>query len=208
MRKLIVTAFVSLDGVMQAPGGPDEDSEGGFSLGGWTFPYLDAVFGEIMGGMFSQPFDLLLGRRTYDIFAAHWPRVPPGHDDYPIAERFNGINKYVATHRPHSLTWQNSEPLGDDALDRVAALKRMDGRNLMTQGSSTLIHQLMATDLVDELTLLTYPVMLGRGKRLFDTDGRPAAFRLVESRPTTTGVLTARYQREGPVRTGSFALDA
>lgn len=175
MRYIIVSAFISLDGVMQAPGGPEEDTSGGFSFGGWTFPYWDDALAEAMEETFSSPFDLLLGRKTYDIFAAHWPLVEtdPQAENYNeenmlIADQFNQATKYVATHRPESLNWENSEPLGSDIVKRLQELKNADGKDLMVQGSSELVHQLFAHGLVDQLRLLTYPVILGVGKRLFD----------------------------------------
>jgi dihydrofolate reductase len=203
MRKLIVAAMISLDGVMQAPGGPEEDTSGGFAYGGWMWPYADAGE-EVMGGAFKRPFDLVLGRRTYDIFAAYWPHVP---DDAPhqwIAGLFNGASKHVATHHPATLAWQNSHALGTDITTTLRALKRGDGPDLLTQGSSDLVHQLLATDLVDELRLLVYPVLLGRGKRLFDDQTQASAFRLEVSKTSSTGVLITHYVRDGRVRTGSF----
>lgn len=203
MRKLIVAAFISLDGVVQAPGGPEEDTSGGFAYGGWIWPYGDGS-GEVMDGAFTQPFELLLGRRTYDIFAAYWPHVPEDAPHRGIADLFNSVTKHVATHRPETLAWQNSHALGADVVAAVRALKRGDGPNLVTQGSSELVRQLLATDVVDELRLLIYPLLLGRGKRLFDDRAQPSAFRLEASRTTSTGVQVNRYAREGAVRTGSF----
>ena len=206
MPRIIVAAFVSLDGVMQAPGGPREDTEGGFVHGGWVVPYVDEAFGNAMGELFSRPFELLLGRRTYDIFAAHWPRVPADSEDRPLADLFNGITKHVATHRPESLAWQNSRELGDDVIATLRTLKQQDGPDLLTQGSSELVHQLFAADLVDEVRLLVFPVLLGKGKRLFADDGKPAAFRLENSLVSASGIVISRYGREGEVRTGSFEL--
>ena len=203
MRKLIVAAMISLDGVVQAPGGPEEDTSGGFAHGGWVVPYADGS-DEVMGGAFSQPFELVLGRRTYDIFAAYWPHVPEDARYRDIADLFNGAVKHVATHHPATLEWQNSLALGPDIAAALRELKRGDGPNLLTQGSSELVRQLLATDLVDELRLLVYPVLLGRGKRLFDDHTRASAFRLEASKTSSTGVLITRYAREGEVRTGSF----
>ena len=207
MRRIIIAAFLSLDGVIQGPGGPNEDTDGGFALGGWVVPYVDEAFGTAMSELFAQPFELLLGRRTYDIFAAHWPRVLADTDDRPLAELFNGITKHVATHRPESLAWQNSHGLGDDIIAALRELKRQDGPALLTQGSSELVHQLLATDLVDELRLLVHPVLLGKGKRLFAEDAMPAAFRLESSIASPSGIVISRYVREGDVRTGTFELD-
>ena len=203
MRKLTVAAMVSLDSVMQAPGGPDEDTSGGFAYGGWVWPHV-ADDDDVMGGEFNKPFELVLGRRTYDIFAAYWPHVPEGAPHRDIADRFNGTTKHVATHHPDTLAWQNSRALGPDIAGALRELKRGNGPDLITQGSSELVHQLLATDLVDELRLLVYPVLLGRGKRLFDEGSLPSAFRLAESKATASGVLVSRYARDGEVRTGSF----
>lgn len=204
MRKLTVAAMTSLDGVMQAPGGPREDTSGGFAYGGWAWPYYDDAGEDAMGGAFKRPFELVLGRRTYDIFAAYWPHVPEGAPHQDIADLFNGVAKHVATHHPETLGWRNSRALGADIAAAVRELKRGDGPDLLTQGSSDLVHQLLATDLVDELRLLVYPVLLGRGKRLFDDHAQASAFRLDASKTSSTGVLITRYVREGEVRTGSF----
>lgn len=203
MRRLIAAVMVSLDGVMQAPGGPDEDTSGGFAHGGWVWPY--AGEDEAMDGLFAQPFALLLGRRTYDIFAGYWPQVPSDAPHGGIADAFNGATKYVATHRPDTLAWPHSHALGADVVSAVRALKHRDGPDLVTQGSSALLHQLLASDVVDELRLLTYPVLLGHGKRLFDDATQASAFRLDRSRTTAAGVIVSRYLRDGGVRTGSFA---
>src|SRR5512145_61662 len=216
MRKIVVGAFVSLDGVMQAPGGPDEDPTGGFRYGGWTVPFWDdEVTGAAMGKTFSVPFDLLLGRRTYDIFAAHWPYITQDPSagafdalNAQIADRFNALTKYVATHRPESLGWQNSQALGPDVAGKIRELKQGDGPMLLTQGSSELVHLLLEHDLVDELRLLVYPLVLGRGKRLFGTDAAPAAFRLVTSKVSPNGAVIATYTRAGEVKTGSFAMES
>lgn len=201
MRRLIVAAMLSLDGVMQAPGGADEDTSGGFAHGGWVWPYDDGS-DDAMDGLFSRPFELVLGRRTYDIFAGYWPHVVPG-EWTPIADAFNGTRKHVATHHPRTLGWRNSHALGADIETALRALKHEDGPDLVTQGSGDLVHQLLATDLVDELRLLVYPVLLGRGKRLFDAQARPSGFRLEASRVSPRAVVISRYLREGPVRTGT-----
>ncbi|RUW75906.1 MULTISPECIES: dihydrofolate reductase family protein [unclassified Mesorhizobium] len=200
MRKIIAATFVSLDGVMQAPGGPEEDPVGGFKFGGWTFHYFDEVAGVAMEDLFSKPFALLLGRRTYDIFAAYWP-----YQKDQIADAFNPATKYVATHRPDSLTWENTEPLGSDVVARLGQLKQEDGPDLLIQGSGNLIQTLLANGLIDEIKLMTFPLLLGKGKRLFGDNAMPAAFKLVKSQATTTGVIMATYERGGEVRTGSFA---
>jgi dihydrofolate reductase len=201
MRKLIVAEHISLDGVIQAPGGPKEDPSGEFPFGGWSAPYDDEAIGHFVQDLFSQPFELLLGRRTYDIWAAYWPRVRAGH---PIGDRFNSVPKHVATHRPDTLDWQNSHALKGTPADAVRALKRQDGASLQTWGSGDMLRQLLAPGLVDELWLVTYPVVLGRGKRLFGDDAQPSAFTVAQSAVTPGGVVIARYVRSGEVRTGSY----
>jgi dihydrofolate reductase len=204
MRQVVAATFLSLDGVMQAPGGPEEDRRGGFSHGGWLVPYWDEAAGKVIDKAFAEDFDLLLGRKTYDIFAAHWPYA--GEDD-PIAVKFNAATKYVATSQPQTLSWQNSVALHGDVAAEVAALKRQNGPKLLLQGSSVLIQALLAKDLIDEVTLLTFPIVLGKGKRLFGAGAIPAAFKLVESGVSSTGVIMASYRREGEVTTGSFAQE-
>jgi dihydrofolate reductase len=202
MRKIRTATFVSLDGVMQAPGGPEEDPTGGFRFGGWTFHYWDEIMGNVMDQAFARPFDLLLGRTTYDIFAAHWPYMS---DDDPIAKSFNAVTKYVATHAPDTLNWQNSQWLGPDVVATLREMKKQDGPDLLIQGSSELIQTLLAADLIDEIALLIFPLVLGPGKRLFGNGAMPAAFKLTSSQPSTTGVIMATYERSGDIRTGSFA---
>ncbi|TIX23799.1 MAG: dihydrofolate reductase, partial [Mesorhizobium sp.] len=197
MRKIIAATFVSLDGVMQAPGGPEEDPVGGFEFGGWTFHYFDEVAGTAMEELFSKPFALLLGRRTYDIFAAYWP-----YQKDSIADVFNPTTKYVATHRPNSLTWENTQSLGPDILARLKEIKQEDGPDLLIQGSGDLIQTLLANGLIDEIRLMIFPLLLGKGKRLFGDNAMPAAFKLVKSQATTTGVIMATYERAGEIRTG------
>lgn len=204
MRKLIVAEHISLDGVIQAPGGPKEDPSGEFRLGGWEVPYDDEVIGQELQDLFSEPFELLLGRRTYDIWAAYWPHVRAGH---PIADQFNSVSKHVATHRSDTLDWQNSHALKGDLADAIRALKRQDGANLLTWGSGDMLRQLLAAGLVDELRLLIYPVVLGRGKRLFGDNAQALAFTLAHSINTPSGVLITRYVRSGEVRTGTFDED-
>jgi dihydrofolate reductase len=200
MRKVVAATFISLDGVMQAPGGPEEDTAGGFKFGGWTFHYWDEVMGQAMGATFDAPFDLLLGRKTYDIFAAHWPYIK----DDPIAERFNAVTKYVATRSDRPLAWKNSVALRDAAAE-VARLKQQDGPVLLLQGSAELIQTLLANDLIDEFRLLVFPVVLGGGKKLFGKGSLPVGLKLVETKASTTGVIMSTYVRAGGVTTGSFA---
>lgn len=202
MRKLIVAAFTSLDGVMQAPGGPTEDTDGGFAFGGWVFPHWDDEVGDFMDGMFGPPFDLLLGRRTYDIFAGHWPRMP---EDDPIGALFNRVTKYVVTSSPETLAWANSVALSGDVARDIAELKQSDGPGLLTQGSSQLLHALFAHGLVDELRLLTFPVVLGAGKRWIHDGARPTGLSLVENRTSPSGVVMTLHRRDGAVPTGAFA---
>jgi dihydrofolate reductase len=204
MRRIVVATFISLDGVMQAPGGPQEDPVGGFALGGWTFPYFDAALGASMGEIFGRPFDLLLGRKTYDIFAAHWPYVTDPND--PIAPAFNRVTKYVASRANRTLSWQNSQLLGEDIVASLKKLKGEDGPDLVVQGSSELVQTLWKNALVDELRVLIFPLVLGMGKRLFGDGAIPTALKLVKSQSYPTGVIVANYQPDGEVRTGSFQL--
>jgi dihydrofolate reductase len=204
MRKLIVAAFISLDNVIQAPGGSDEDTSGQFRYGGWIVPYFDKTSGQAIHDLFSQPFELLLGRRTYDIFAAYWPHAEVDADNRFIADLFNRVPKHVATHQPDTLEWHNSHVLQGNLTDAIIALKHQDAPPLLTQGSAELVRQLLAAGLVDELRLMTFPIVLGRGKRLFDDNANAAAFTLASSSNTPAGVLISRYVLSGEVRTGSF----
>jgi dihydrofolate reductase len=204
MRTLTVAAFISLDGVMQAPGGPEEDTSGGFRFGGWIVPYADPTTGQAVQALFSQPFELLLGRRTYDIFASYWPHVQADAPHHGIAELFNGVAKHVATHHADTLEWHNSRALPGNLVDAVRALKRQEGPRLLTQGSGDLVRQLLGAGLVDELRLMIHPILLGRGKRLFDDNAQASAFTLQNSLSSPGGVLIAKYTRSGEVRTGSF----
>jgi dihydrofolate reductase len=201
MRKLIVAEHISLDGVIQSPGGVKEDPSGEFRLGGWIVPYADEAIGHALQDLLSQPFELLLGRRTYEIWAAYWPRVPAGH---AIADLFNRVPKHVATHRSDMLDWQNSHALQGDLADAIRALKHQDGVNLLTWGSGDMVRQLLAAGLVDELWLLIYPVVLGRGKRLFGDNAQASAFTLAHSTSTPGDVLMTHHVRSGEVRTGEF----
>jgi dihydrofolate reductase len=204
MRRIIVATFTSLDGVMQAPGGPGEDPTGGFALGGWTAPHFDAALGASMGEIFGRPFDLLLGRKTYDIFAAHWPYVSDPND--PIAGLFNRVTKYVASRSSPKLSWQNSRWLGQDTVASLQTLKGEDGPDLLIQGSSELLQTLWKHGLVDEFSVLIFPVVLSKGKRLFGDGTVPVGLRLVKSQAYPTGVIVANYAPAGDVRTGDFQL--
>ena len=203
MRKVITAAFVSMDGVMQAPGAPEEDPTQGFEYGGWVAPLADEEFGDAVDRLFAEPFDLLLGRKTYEIFAAHWPYQGPDSD---IAKLFNRITKYVATRSDMELTWKGSVALHDAAKD-VARLKREDGPALVTQGSSNLIQTLLTHELVDEIHTFTFPIVLGTGKKLFGTGAAPAEFELMKAKVTKSGLIVASYRRAGDVRAGTFAMD-
>lgn len=201
MRKLTGAVFLSLDGVMQAPGGPEEDPSGGFKFGGWTFPFWDDSADPAMDKFLIEPdYDLLLGKRTYDIFAAYWPH----NLDNPIGPKFQRINKYVLTHSDQPLTWDNSSKLSGEAAAAVGDLKKSDGRDLLIQGSSTLYPPLLAAGLIDRLVLMRFPVLLGVGKRIFDGSEKPGAFKLVDHLVSDTGVIFATYEPAGNVPTGSF----
>jgi len=203
MRKIVGAAFVSLDGVMQAPGGPDEDPTGGFAFGGWTSPYWDEKLGAAMETLFAAPFDLLLGRKTYEIFAAHWPH----YAENPIGETFNRVAKHVVTSSTAPLSWANSHAI-NDGIEGVARLKASNGPDLLIQGSSALYPALLEKSLIDRVLLMTFPVVLGTGKRLFAQGVRPGALKLIDSKVSTTGVLIASYEPAGAVEHGSFATKA
>jgi dihydrofolate reductase len=205
MSKLIVTAFVTLDGVMQAPGGPGEDVDEGFEHGGWQVPYVDDDFMGLMTGAFERTDQLLLGRKTYDIFAAYWPHITD--EDNPIAVRLNAMPKYVTSRTRDRLEWHNSHLLKGEAAESVAQLKEQLDGVIMTQGSSDLIHTLQQHDLVDEYRLLVNPVIIGTGKRLFAEGAAPAAWTLTESRATSVGVQYCAYGRAGKPQYGSFMPD-
>jgi|SRR5579862_1701453 len=198
MRRIIVLTFVSLDGVMQAPGGPSEDTSDGFSLGGWTVPYFDEFLGRTMGEQMSRPFDLLLGRKTFEIFASYWPHHP---------EEGAGINhatKYVVSTTLSAHPWQKSVFIRHHVVDEIRKLKAQAGPDLQVHGSGNLIQTLLKHDLVDEFWLKIFPVTLGSGKRLFAEGAIPAAYRLIESKTSPAGVIVATLTRAGEVKTGSF----
>jgi dihydrofolate reductase len=204
VRQIIVATFTSLDGIMQAPGGPQEDPTGGFTLGGWTAPYFDEALGASLGEIFGRPFDLLLGRKTYDIFAAHWPYVTDPND--PIARVFNRVTKYVASRSNAKLTWRNSQALGQDIIASLKKLKGEDGPDLLVQGSSDLLQTLWKNGLVDEFSVLIFPVVLGKGKRLFGSGATPVGLKLIKSQSYPTGVIVANYKPDSVVKTGDFQL--
>ena len=201
MRKLIVTAFLTLDGVVQAPGGPGEDDDNGFPHGGWTVPYFDEHLGQVMGEFMGRPFDLVLGRKTYDIFAAFWPNASEEEGAKPL----NDAVKNVASRGRPSLTWERSTLIEGDVATGVAALKEQDGPELQVHGSGNLVQTLHQHGLVDEWQLLTFPVVLGTGKRLFPEGSVPRALKLVSSSTSSTGVVVGHYVTAGDVVTGTFA---
>lgn len=201
MRKLITNTFISLDGVMQAPGGPDEDPTAGFTHGGWSANYWDDAMGQVMGEAMSSPFDLLLGRRTYEIFAAHWPYA----GDNPAALPLNTAHKYVASRTLPDAGWGPSTVIRD-VPGEVAALKAGDGPELQVHGSAELIQTLLRHDLIDELRVWTFPLLLGSGKRLFADGTTPGNLKVTQSIVSTTGVVIATYARAGEIPYGSFAL--
>lgn len=205
--KLTVTTFQTLDGVMQGPGGPDEDPSGGFQLGGWLVPHADAEMGAFMDETFSAAQAFLLGRFTYQTFAGFWPQVDV--PDNAVATQLNALPKYVAsrTLTDADLEWAGSSLLGDDVPARVRDLKARPGGELQVHGSAGLVQTLLRHELLDELRLLTFPVVLGKGKRLFDDGTMPAATRLTESRTTSAGTVIAVYAFEGRPSYGSFTLE-
>jgi dihydrofolate reductase len=205
MRKVIVGAMVSMDGVMQAPGGPSEDPTKGFKFGGWVMPYFDQVFAEEVDRLFKK-FDLLLGRKTYEIFAAYWPYYDESSRDGGIAKVFKEISKYVVSRSGEvDTSWRGSVLLRDIA--DVRRLRQEDGPNLVTQGSTELVHALLASDLVDAMTIFTIPVVLGGGKKLFVDGAVPHAYKLTGSRVSSTGVMVAHYERGGDIQIGDTAMD-
>ena len=201
MRRLIASAFASLDGIMQAPGGPEEDTTGGFTLGGWMFAYGDDSTDISAAGFDGKGRELVLGRRTYQIFEAYWPYQP---EDHPLAKTFNAAKKYVASRTLRMLDWNNSTLLHGDVVSALLALKAQPGPDLQLIGSGNLIHTLQAASLIDEYNVWTFPVVLGRGKRLFSEAAKPSALRLVRSQVSTTGVVMSTYVPGGDIRPGSF----
>jgi dihydrofolate reductase len=217
MPELVLNTFLTLDGVMQAPGGPEEDPTGGFTQGGWSVPYWDEQMTEVLLKGLSEPFALLLGRKTYEIFAAHWPHVSEeeraarggtaAEGDAPVAAALNGATKYVASTTLTEVTWANSVLLEGDVADAVATLKQQDGPDIQVQGSWDLIQTLLQHELIDEYRLWTFPVLVGPGKRLFADGTVPAGVELVDSAVSTTGVVMATYRPAGQLTLGSFAFE-
>jgi dihydrofolate reductase len=207
MRKIIVGAQVSMDGVMQAPGAPNEDPTRGFTFGGWAMPYFNQEFGEEIDRVFKEKFDLLLGRKTYEIFAAYWPYQDQDTPNSDIAKLFNQIKKYVVSRSGEvDTSWSESVLLRDIA--DVKRLKQEDGPNLVTQGSTELVHALLANDLVDAISIFTVPVVLGGGKKLFADGSAPHSFKLTASRISPNGLMVGHYARKGGIKTGSAPLDS
>lgn len=198
MRKLIVLSFITMDGVMQAPGAPKEDESGGFKYGGWTVPYFDEFLGNEMVKQMSQPFDLLLGRKTFEIFASYWPQ----HKEEGAG--INNATKYVASNTLTTHPWEKSVFLKGNVVEEIKKLKEQDGPDLQVHGSGNLIQTLMQHDLVDEFWLKIFPVTIGMGKRLFDNGTIPASYTVVESKISPKGVIIANFKRAGDVKTGSF----
>lgn len=196
MRKIIVLEFLSLDGVMQAPGGPEEDPSGNFKYGGWTFPYFDDYAGKIMGKQMAGKYDLLLGRKTYDIFAAYWPT----HTEF--WPQVNKITKYVASKTLKKPTWENTEILKN--TESLKKLKNSTGPTLQVYGSGNLVQTLLKNDLVNELWLKIFPITLGNGKKLFEDGTIPAAFKVTQSEITPNGIIVVNYKRSGKIKTGTI----
>jgi dihydrofolate reductase len=201
--RLTVSTFLTLDGVMQAPGGPEEDRSGGFEHGGWSFPFVDEDFGRLVSGWFAQADAFLLGRRTYELFAAFWPQVTDPDD--PVASRLNGLPKYVASRTLTKLEWQGARLLEGEVAEAVARLKDRPGRELQVHGSGDLLQTLMEHELVDEYRLFVYPVVVGSGRRLFRDGGVSRTLKHIETTTTSAGVVVSTYARGGPLVVGSFA---
>jgi dihydrofolate reductase len=202
MRKLVILSFLTLDGVMQAPGGPEEDSSGNFKYGGWSFPYFDEFLGNEMGKQMGHPYDMLLGRKTYDIFAAYWPLADPEKD--PGSADINNAKKYVVTRTLEKADWKNSVIVKGDVVKEIQKIKEMNGPEIQVHGSSNLIQTLLKNNLADELWLKIFPVVVGSGKRLFDDGSFARSFELIETSVSPGGVIIANYKRSGEIKTGSF----
>ena len=199
MRKLIVNTFITLDGIMQAPGAPEEDPDGGFEHGGWAFGYWDDVVDETMHASMTDPFDLLLGRKTYEIFAAHWP-----HSEEPAAAPLNNATKYVASTTLNSVEWRNSQLLEGPLADAVNAVKAQDGPEIHVQGSADLVQSLHADGLIDEFNVWTFPLVLGKGKRLFEPGTPAGGLEVIDSKASPSGVIMTRYRTGAEIKGGSF----
>ena len=210
MRKIVANTFITLDGVMQAPGGPEEDPTTGFDYGGWSVNYWDEMMAKVlMDGLLAKPFDLLLGRKTYDIFAAHWPFVKndPDKMNAMAADKLNGAKKYVVSKTLLKASWENSTLIKGDIVKEISNLKRQEGPEIQIHGSSDLIQTLLSHDLIDEFYVWTFPLTVGRGKRLFGGGSIPAGLKLLDCKVSKTGVIIAIYSRDGMIKTGSVALE-
>jgi dihydrofolate reductase len=207
MRNIVVNTFVTLDGVMQGPGAPQEDTSGGFRWGGWSVNYWDEMMGKAIDDFMGKEFDLLLGRKTYEIFAAHWPFVKPDTPDYETALKINAARKYVVTRTLDRADWKESTIIMGDVAKQLADLKMQSGLDLQVHGSSNLIQTLLKNDLVNKLHVWIFPLTIGSGKRLFAEGTVPAGFKLTDFKVSTTGVIIATYERGGRLETGSFALE-
>lgn len=199
MRKIIVTEFVTLDGVVQAPGGPQEDTDGGFKYGGWSANYWDEMMGDVMNGFLKVPFELLLGRRTYDIFASYWPTAKV---DLEVAVPFNATKKYVVSNRCPGLSWHNSFCVTGDVVGQIKKLKEADAPDLWVHGSGNLIQTLLKHGLIDRMHIWTFPVIVGSGKRFLEVDTKAGGFNLVDSKTSSTGVIIGTYEPAGELKTG------
>ena len=201
MRKIITTTFVTLDGVMQAPGGPTEDTSGGFAYGGWSANYWDQMMGSVMNGFMNMPFELLLGKTTYDIFAAFWPFTK---QDPEVAQPFNANKKWIVSEKPAELSWHNSEIITGDVVPQIKRLKEQGGPDLWVHGSGYLVQTLLKYHLIDRRHIWIFPVTVGSGKRLFAEGAQAQDFKLIESKVSTTGVIIATYEPAGPLKTGTL----
>ncbi len=203
MRKVIVSTFVTLDGIMQAPGGPEEDPTGDFTYGGWIVNYWDDMMGQVLGESMAKPFELLLGRKTYEIFAAYWPYIK----DDPVADKLNSVKKYVVSRTLDEASWNNSTLVTGDVAQAVRNLIGQKGPEIQVLGSGNLIQTLLKHDLIDEFRLWNFPVTIGKGKRLFGEGTQPAGLKLIDSKTSSTGVIIATYEPAGELKTGSVGLD-
>ena len=203
MRRIVVNTFVTLEGVMQAPGGPEEDPTGNFKYGGWSFNYWDEMMGNFMDEFMAKPFELLLGRKTYEIFAAHWPYVKGD----PTADKFNSTKKYVVSKTVNKLNWNNSYLIKSNVVLEISKLKEQEGPELQVHGSTNLIKTLVNSKLVDLFNVWTFPVTVGKGKQLFGEGTNASNLKLVEVKSSNTGVIIATYQPAGELKIGSFALE-
>lgn len=201
MRKIITITFVTMDGVMQAPGGPEEDSSNGFKYGGWQYALGDDETGKIINGYMAEPFELLLGKKTYEIFAGYWPKHP---EIEVVAKPFNSTKKYVVSDKPFEMTWNNSALVTGDVVSEIKKLKEMSGPDLVVWGSGNLIQTLLKNNLIDRMRILTYPVTIGSGKRLFAEGTQPKTFNVVDSKVSPTGVVIATYEPAGEIALGKM----